>query len=90
MSTITDLKYIKIVLETALLTAEEPLTVGQLKKLFPEELKTALINGLVEEIQQDWRGRGVELVKLASGWRFRARAEFAPYLARLTRSERHV
>ncbi|CUA84948.1 MULTISPECIES: SMC-Scp complex subunit ScpB [Gulbenkiania] len=84
MSTITDLKYIKIVLETALLTAEEPLTVGQLKKLFPEELKTALINGLVEEIQQDWRGRGVELVKLASGWRFRARAEFAPYLARLT------
>jgi len=83
MSTITDLNYLKIVLETALLTAQEPLTVNQLKKLFTEDVKAALINDILDEIQQNWKGRGVELVKLASGWRFRARAEFTPYLARL-------
>ncbi|BAK78063.1 segregation and condensation protein B [Pseudogulbenkiania sp. NH8B] len=84
MSTITDLKYLKIVLETALLTSAEALSVSALKKLFTEDVKAALINDLLAEIQQDWRGRGIELVKLASGWRFRARAEFTPYLARLT------
>ncbi|KMN36301.1 MULTISPECIES: SMC-Scp complex subunit ScpB [Chromobacterium] len=83
MSTITDLKYLKIVLETALLTAQEPLSVAMLKKLFTEEVKAALINDILDDIQGDWRGRGVELVKLASGWRFRARAEFTPYLNRL-------
>jgi segregation and condensation protein B len=66
------------------LTAQEPLTVGQLKKLFTEDVKAALINDILDEIRQNWKGRGVELVKLASGWRFRARAEFTPYLARLT------
>ncbi|MDN0076054.1 SMC-Scp complex subunit ScpB [Crenobacter sp. SG2303] len=83
MSTITDLKYLKTVLETALLTASEPLTVSMLKKLFTEDIKAALINDILDDIQGDWRGRGIELVKLASGWRFRARAEFTPYLARL-------
>ncbi|KZE31777.1 condensin subunit ScpB [Crenobacter luteus] len=84
MSTITDLKYLKTVLETALLTAGEPLSVPMLKRLFTEDVKAALINEMLDEIQRDWRGRGgVELVRLASGWRFRARAEFNPYLARL-------
>ena len=46
-------------------------------------MKAALINDILDGIQGDWRGRGVELVKLASGWRFRARAEFTPYLNRL-------
>jgi segregation and condensation protein B len=78
-----DLKYFKTVLETALLTASEPLSVGQMKKLFVEEIQAALINDLLDEIQQDWIGRGIELVKLASGWRFRARSEFTPHLARL-------
>jgi len=83
MTTITDLNYLKIVLETALLTATEPLSVSQLKKLFTEEIKATLLNDILDDIQADWRGRGVELVKLASGWRFRARAEFTPYLSRL-------
>ncbi|MTD32764.1 SMC-Scp complex subunit ScpB [Paludibacterium denitrificans] len=82
-TTITDLNYLKIVLETALLTAQEPLTVAQLKKLFTEDIKSALLTELLEDIRLSWRGRGIELVKLASGWRFRARAEFTPYLARL-------
>lgn len=83
MSTLTDLKYLKQVVETALLTAQEPLSVHDLKRLFTETLTNGLLYEIVEEIQADWQGRGIELVKLASGWRFRARAEFQPYLARL-------
>jgi len=78
MTTITDLNYLKIVLETALLTATEPLSVSQLKKLFTEDIKAALLNDILEDIQADWRGRGVELVKLASGWRFRAPGRIHP------------
>lgn len=78
-----ELKHIKIVLETALLVAEEALSVGQLKRLFAEELNAELLNRQLEQIQKDWKGRGVELVKLASGWRFRARLEYQPYLDRL-------
>jgi segregation and condensation protein B len=84
MSAMGDLKYFKTVLETALLTASEPLPLGQLKKLFAEELQAAAINDLLDQIQRDWLGRGIELVKLASGWRFRARSEFTPHLARLS------
>lgn len=83
MSSFTDLKHLKLVVETALLTAQDPLSVHDLKRLFTETLSNGLIDELLKEIQADWLGRGIELVKLASGWRFRARAEFQPYLARL-------
>ena len=83
MSSFTDLKHLKLVVETALLTAQDPLSVHDLKRLFTETLSNGLIDELLKEIQADWQGRGIELVKLASGWRFRARAEFQPYLARL-------
>ncbi len=79
----TDLNHLKTVVETALLVSTEPISVGDLKKLFSEPISTALLNELLYDIQVDWQGRGVELVKLASGWRFRARAEFKPYLDRL-------
>lgn len=69
MSTLTDLKYLKQVVETALLTAQEPLSVHDLKRLFTETLSNGLLYEMVEEIQADWQGRGIELVKLASGWR---------------------
>lgn len=78
-----DPTHFKTVLETALLTASEPLSVGQLKKLFAEEVAAAAINDALDEIQRAWLGRGVELVRLSSGWRFRARTELTPYLARL-------
>lgn len=83
MSSFTDLKHLKLVVETALLTAQDPLSAHDLKRLFTETLSNGLIDELLKEIQADWQGRGIELVKLASGWRFRARAEFQPYLARL-------
>lgn len=78
-----DLPHIKKVLETALLTSNEALSVVQLKQLFAEPMPAALLNRLLEEIQREWSGKGVELVRLAEGWRFKARLEFQPYLDRL-------
>ncbi|WP_308446446.1 SMC-Scp complex subunit ScpB [Chitinimonas sp. BJYL2] len=78
-----DRQYMQTVIETALLVASEPLGLHDLKKLFAEEVRAELLHELLDAIQQAWTGRGVELVKLASGWRFRARLEFQPYLDRL-------
>ncbi len=74
----------KQILETVLLVADAPLPLSALKKLFAEEVTSETLNTLLAELQSDWTGRGVELVKLASGWRFRARPEMQPYLDRLT------
>lgn len=73
----------KIVLETALLTAQQPLPVEQLRKLFDEELDDDTVRVLLEELRSDWNGRGVELVVLASGWRFQSTLAMRPVLDRL-------
>ncbi len=74
---------IKKVLEAALLATREPLTTHEMKKLFDEELSSETLRKLLDEIRAEWAERPVELVQLASGWRFRTRAEFLPYLERL-------
>ncbi|MBV1776399.1 SMC-Scp complex subunit ScpB [Burkholderiaceae bacterium DAT-1] len=81
---IHDAQHVKMVLETALLVANETLTLNDMKKLFAEELNADILNPLLEEIQLAWRGRGIELIKLAGGWRFRARLEMQPYLDRMS------
>src|SRR4051794_20762591 len=73
----------KRILEAALLTAQEPLAVADLKKLFEEELAADLLKALLAEVREEWSGRSVELVQLASGWRFQTRPEFRPYVERL-------
>lgn len=75
---------IKQILEAALLTTQEPLPIAELRKLFNQELSAALLSNLLEEMRQQWRHRGVELVAVASGWRFQTTAEMQPYLDRLT------
>lgn len=79
----TNVAEIKKILETALLTASEPLQVSELRKLFDEDLGADLIRRLLEELRQDWADRGVELTCVASGWRFRSRPEYQRYLDRL-------
>ncbi len=74
----------KSVLEAALLTAAEPLELSELRKLFDEDLGHETIRRLLDELRESWQGRGVELVNLASGWRFQTRAELQPYLQRLS------
>ena len=73
----------KIVLETALICAQDPLRVNDLRKLFDEEVSADTIRVLLEELRQDWLDRGVELVALASGWRLQSRPEMRVYLDRL-------
>ena len=74
---------VKNVLEAALLAASQPLTLPTLKKLFEEEINHDTLRLLLDELRRDWSGRGVELVNLASGWRFQTRPEFQRYLERL-------
>ncbi len=81
--TTPNLAEVKTILETALLVSSEPLTVAELKKLFDVDLSSEVVRKLLEELRQDWGGRGVELVNVATGWRFQARAEFQKYLERL-------
>lgn len=72
------------ILEAALLTTQEPLPISELRKLFNNELSTAVLSRLLEEIREKWTDSGVELVTVASGWRFQTKAAMQPYLDRLT------
>ncbi len=74
---------LKRVLEAVLLSAQQPLTVGELKKVFAEEIGSDIVRVLLEELRADWAERPLELLQVASGWRFRTRAEFLPYLERI-------
>jgi segregation and condensation protein B len=73
----------KRILEAALLASQEPLQVQELKRLFDQELNVETLRKLLDELREEWTGRSIELVNLASGWRFQTRAEFGPYLERL-------
>jgi segregation and condensation protein B len=83
----------KKVLETALLCAREPMTIQGMKKLFADvdgagrqagnAVGSDTIKLLLEELRHDWRDRGIEIVSLASGWRFQSRPEMKPYLDRI-------
>ena len=73
----------KRVLETALICANAPLPLGEMKALFDGELGADTLRRVLDELVNDWEGRGVELVALASGWRFQSRPELRPFLDRL-------
>ena len=79
----SDLNEIKSVLEAALLVAGEPVPVSQLVRLFDPALDADTVRKLLEELAQDWASRKVELVQVASGWRFQGRRDVQPYLDRL-------
>ncbi len=73
------------IVEAALLAAPGPLPVSELRKLFDEDPGPDLVRRLLDELRAQWfeAGRGVELVQLASGWRFQTRPEYQVYLDRL-------
>lgn len=73
----------KIVLETALLVANEPMPLTELKKLFDQEFDDDTWRTLLDDLRRDWANRGVELVQLATGWRFQTRPEYQGFLDRL-------
>jgi segregation and condensation protein B len=73
----------KRVLETALICSQQPLPVRELRVLFNDELGADTIKALLADLQNDWTQRGVELVHVASGWRFQSRPQMREYLDRL-------
>jgi segregation and condensation protein B len=74
----------KRVIETALLCAQEPLTIADLSRLFIEDITTADIDDALVELQRAWDDKGMELVHIATGWRFQSRLSMREYLDRLT------
>ena len=78
-----DVVQLKKILETALLTTQEPLSLAELKKLSDAPVEGRFIEDLLEQLAQEFAGRGVELNRVANGWRFRACPEMQPYLDRL-------
>ena len=74
---------LKRILEAVLLAAQQPLSIAELHKVFADEIGSDVLRVLLDELRVEWAERPVELLQLASGWRFRTRAEFLPYLARL-------
>jgi len=78
-----DLARMKKLLEAALLVSQEPLPLSELKKLFDEELSSEALRRVLNDLRNDWQGRGIELTHVASGWRFRARPEYQSFIDRL-------
>jgi len=74
----------KRVIETALLCAQEPITAMDLTRLFLDEVSPAEIEAMLEAIRADWQEKGMELVHIATGWRFQSRLSMREYLDRLT------
>jgi len=73
----------KRVLEAALLTAGQPLSLDGMLKLFAGRMERATIRMLLDELKQDWEGKTLELVQVASGYRFQAQSELSAFIARL-------
>ena len=73
----------KRVLETALICAQQPMPLRDMRALFADELGPDTLRALLDELMRDWDERGVELVALAHGWRFQSRPEMREYLDRL-------
>ena len=73
----------KRVLETALICAQQPVPLRELRVLFNDALGSDTLKLLLQDLQLEWAQRGVELVQVASGWRFQSRPEMREYLDRL-------
>lgn len=73
----------KNVLEAALLATQRPLPIPELRRLFDDEIGADTVRRILEELRETWKDRGVELVALASGWRFQTRPQMQAYLDRL-------
>jgi segregation and condensation protein B len=73
----------KRIIEAALLASQEPVSLTGLRRLFEEDIGTDTLRRLLGELRDEWAGRSVELVNLATGWRFQTRPEFQRFVDRL-------
>lgn len=79
----SDMSNIKRVLEAVLLASQDPMPLADLRRLFEEDYSAETVRQILEELRDDWRERGVELVNVASGWRFQVKPEYQRYMDRL-------
>jgi segregation and condensation protein B len=79
-----ELLEVKKVLEAALLSAPDPLTLHQLRRLFQGEVDADNIRKVLDELRGEWAERSIELTNVASGWRFRVKPEYQKYLDRIS------
>lgn len=76
---------VKRIIEAALLCAQQPMTVADLRRLFADEFELGAdtVRTLLDQLRGEWEGRGIVLVPLASGWRFQSAPDIARYIERL-------
>lgn len=73
----------EVVVEAALLTADEPVPVSDLARLFEGEFERGEIENLIGRLKLKWADSGFELVEVSGGWRFKTKPEFKKYLDRM-------
>jgi segregation and condensation protein B len=78
-----DMSQLKKIYEAALLTSAEPLSISELKKLSDAPLDTRFIENMLQQLVEKYADSGIELNRVASGWRFRARPEMQEFIGRL-------
>lgn len=71
------------ILETALLCGQQPLTIRDMQTLYQDTLSEPDIRAMLAELSTSWEGKGIELVEVATGWRFQSRVEMREFLDRL-------
>ena len=74
---------VKMVLEAALLSAQQPLPLSELRKMFDEDIGADTLRRLLDELKDAWKDRGIELAVTAGGWRFQTRTSIQKYLERI-------
>jgi segregation and condensation protein B len=79
-----NLEHVKRVLEAALLSSPDPLTVQQLKRLFAGEVDADNIRKVLDQLKDEWSERSIELTPVASGWRFRVKPDYQKFLDRIS------
>ena len=75
---------LKEILEAALLTSSQPLSIDDLTKLFVDKTDRSTIRMLLDEIKNDWQDKSMILNQVASGYRFQAKSDFTEFLIRLS------
>jgi segregation and condensation protein B len=83
MSDVDTISDYKQILEAALLTAGQPLSLDDLLKLFPSRMERTTLRMLLDELKQTWQERSLDLVQVASGYRFQAKAKYSEYISKL-------
>jgi segregation and condensation protein B len=73
----------KRILEAALICSQQSMPLPAMRALFDDQIGADTLKTLLDELSREWEGKGVELVPLASGWRFQSRPEVRGYLDRL-------